>query len=78
MVQKIEKLLPAGWKLITEQSAGQWGKAILVCGCPVACADCPEVKVLAREWILISGPMIDFEGVLEVNMAEVVVRKIQL
>ena len=63
--------------MTTEQAANQWEKAILVCGCPVACADRPEVRDLARHWILISGPMIDLELVPEEKMAAVVVRKIQ-
>lgn len=77
LVQEIEKLLPPGWKLVTERQPDQWEKAILVCGCPVACANRPEVKGLARQWVLISGPMIDLEMVPEEKMAAVVVRKIQ-
>jgi 3-hydroxyacyl-[acyl-carrier-protein] dehydratase len=78
LVREIEKLLPAGWKLVTERQASSWDKAILVCGCPVACAYRPEVKVLARHWILISGPMIDHKTVPEEEMAAEVVKKIQL
>lgn len=77
LVQEIEKLLPPRWKLVTEQQADQWEKAILVCGCPVACANRPEIVALARQWVLISGPMIDLEMVPEEKMASMVVRKIQ-
>jgi 3-hydroxyacyl-[acyl-carrier-protein] dehydratase len=76
LVREIEKMLPAGWKLVTERQADPWEKAILVCGCPVACANRPEVKGLAKEWVLISGPMIDLKMVPEEEMAAVVVRKI--
>ncbi len=77
LVREIEKLLPAGWKLVTERQADPWEMALLVCGCPVACANRPEVKGLAKEWVLISGPMIDLKIVPEEEMAAVVVRKIQ-
>jgi hypothetical protein len=76
LVREIGKLLPAGWKLVTERQAVPWEKAMLVCGCPVACANRPEVKDLAEEWVLISGPMIDLKMVPEKEMAAVVVRKI--
>ena len=78
LVQKIEKLLPQGFKLSTDKPMVPWEKGILICGCPVACANRPEVKTLARQWVLISGPMIDFEKVPEEKMAEVVAGKIQL
>jgi 3-hydroxyacyl-[acyl-carrier-protein] dehydratase len=77
LVLEIEKLLPQGWKLVTEQKAEPWEKAILVCGCPVACANRPEVKGLARQWVLISGAMIDLEMVPEEKMAEMIVRKVK-
>jgi 3-hydroxyacyl-[acyl-carrier-protein] dehydratase len=76
LVQEIERLLPAGWKLVTEGQAGPWERALLVCGCPVACANRPEVKGLAGQWVLISGPMIDLERVPEEEMATMVVGKI--
>jgi hypothetical protein len=78
LVQEIEKLLPNGFKLSLGKPTDPWEKAILVCGCLVACANYPEVKALARHWILISGPMIDLEMVAEDNMAAVIVRKMQL
>jgi 3-hydroxyacyl-[acyl-carrier-protein] dehydratase len=77
LVGEIEKLLPAGWKLVTERQADSWEMALLVCGCPVACANRPEVKGLARQWVLISGPMIDSEVVPEKEMAAVIVGRIQ-
>ncbi len=78
LVQEVEKLLPQGFKLSTGKPMEPWEKAVLVCGCPVACAYQPEVKVLAQEWILISGPMIDLETVPEEKMAPMIVRKITL
>jgi hypothetical protein len=70
-------LLPAGWKLDTERQTDPWGKALLVCGCAVACADRTEVKGLARQWVLISGPMVDREMVPEDQMATFIVQKIK-
>jgi 3-hydroxyacyl-[acyl-carrier-protein] dehydratase len=78
LVHEIERLLPAGWKLITERQAAPWEKALLVCGCPVACVNRVEAKALARQWILISGPMVDLKTVPEEEMAAVVVGKIQI
>jgi hypothetical protein len=77
LVHKIEQLLPPGCKLVTEQTASPWGKAILVCGCPTACADKPTLRCLAKQWIRVSGQTIDFEGVPEDQMAAIIARKIQ-
>lgn len=77
LVREVEKLLPPLWELVTERRADPWERALLVCGCPVACANRPEVKHLARQWVLVSGAMIDLEMVPEKEMAEVIVRKIQ-
>ena len=76
LVQKIEQLLPPGFKLVTGQPAAPYEKAILVCGCPTACADKPDLRRLAKQWIVISGPMVDLETWPEDKMAEVVVKKI--
>ena len=77
LVQEIERLLSPGWKMVADQPTNQWEKAILVCGCPVACADRPAIRNLARQWVLVSGPMIDLEYVPEDKMAAVIVQKIQ-
>lgn len=76
LVQEIEKLLSTGWKLVTERQADPWETALLVCGCPVACANREEVKGLARQWVLISGPMVDLQQVSEEEVAAVVSRKL--
>ena len=77
LVQEIAKLLPPECKLVTEQTVTPWEKAILVCGCPTACADKPALRRLAKQWIRVSGQMIDFEGVPEDQMAAIIARKIQ-
>jgi hypothetical protein len=76
LVQEIRKLLPPVYKMETEQSAEPWEKAVLVCGCPTACADMPALRHLANQWVLVAGPTIDFETVTEQSMAELIVRKI--
>ncbi|MBI4766135.1 MAG: hypothetical protein HY787_16305 [Deltaproteobacteria bacterium] len=78
LVQEVEKLLPAGWKLVTERQADPWERALLVCGCPVACANRAEVKGLAGQWVLISGPMVDREMVPEDQMATIILQKIEI
>ena len=77
LVRKIEQLLPAGCKLVTEQPATPYEKAILVCGCPTACGERGELKGLAKRWIVISGPRVDLEAIPEKKMAEFIVEKIQ-
>jgi 3-hydroxyacyl-[acyl-carrier-protein] dehydratase len=77
LVQEIRKLLSPVCKMETEQSAEPWEKAVLVCGCPTACADKPTLRSLAKQWIRVSGQMIDFEGVPEDQMAAIIARKIQ-
>jgi len=76
LVKKIERLLPTGWELVTARPADPWGMAILVCGCPVACANRPDIKGLARHWVVISGPMIDLQRVSEEVMAPVIVKEL--
>lgn len=78
LVKEIERLLPAGWKLIAERQADPWERALLVCGCPVACANRPEIKDWARCWVVVSGPMVDLQAVPETEMAKVIIRKLQL
>ena len=75
--RKLKDCCRHGWKLVTERQADPWEKALLVCGCPVACANRAEVRGLARQWVLISGPMVDREMVPEDQMATVIVRKIK-
>jgi 3-hydroxyacyl-[acyl-carrier-protein] dehydratase len=77
LVQEVERLLPEGWTLITEGQADPWQRALLVCGCPVACADRAEVRGLAGQWILISGAMVDREMVPEDHLATVIIGKIK-
>lgn len=76
LVEEIRKRLPPGWKLTTEPEAAPWERAILVCGCPTACADDPELETLSRRWIRITGVMVEWETTSENKLAEAVLRKL--
>jgi hypothetical protein len=76
LVQEIEKLLPPEYGLTTKQSANPWDIGIMICGCPTACVDKPDVAGLARKWIIVAGKSIDLDNVPEEKLADVVVRKI--
>jgi hypothetical protein len=76
LVCEIGKALPPGYSLTTEQYANPWDTGVLICGCPTACADKPNVAGLARKWIIVAGKSIDLDNVPEEKLADVVVRKI--
>ena len=76
LVEEIKKSLPPEFRLSTDQPPHPWETAILICGCPIACADRPEVRSLARNWIRVGGATIDLESVPAERMAEVIIKKI--
>jgi len=76
LVEEIRRRLPPEFELSTDRPEHPRGTAILVCGCPIACADRPEVRRLARRWIRIGGTTVNLESVPAEKMAEIVVRKI--
>jgi hypothetical protein len=63
LVDEVTRLLSKDCNLETGEPSGQWDAEILVCGCVVACSDRPEVRELARHWVLVSGSMVDFHPV---------------
>jgi 3-hydroxyacyl-[acyl-carrier-protein] dehydratase len=77
LVREIGKLLPPEYSLTTDRSSNPWDIGIVICGCPTACADMPNVKGLARKWIIVAGKSIDLDNILEEKLAAIVVRKIQ-
>jgi hypothetical protein len=77
LVEEIKKSLPQGFRLSTDRPPHPWETAILVCGCPIACADRPEVRSLARNWICVGGETIDLESVPADRMAEIIAEKIK-
>jgi hypothetical protein len=76
LVQEIGKLLPPEYSLTTDQTFNPWDIGIMICGCQTACANRPEVRGLARKWIIVAGKSIDLDNIPEEKLAEVVVRKI--
>lgn len=77
LVREIEKLLPPGYNLVTDRTSNRWETAILVCGCPIACADRPDVRSIARHWVRVGGATVDWELVPKDRMAGVIMGKIQ-
>jgi hypothetical protein len=78
LVREIEKLLRPGLLLVMEMTTSLCEIGILVCGCPIACADRPDVRGIFEHWIRVGGPTIDLDSVEEDKMASVIVEKIKL
>jgi hypothetical protein len=74
---EIEKLLPPEYSLTTDQTFNPWDIGILICGCSTACVDNPDVRDLARKWIVIAGKSIDLDNIPEEELADIVVQKIK-
>jgi len=74
---EIEKLLPPEYSLTTNLSSNMWNIGILICGCPTACVDKPEVRELARKWIVIAGNSVDLDNMPEEELAAIVVQKLK-
>ena len=71
----IERLLPPEYIFTTKESA-VWDIGIMVCGCPTACVDKPNVRDIARKWIVVAGNSVDLDDAPEEKLAAIVVRKI--
>lgn len=76
LVRKLETLLPPEDGLDILRPSMNCSLAVLVCGCEIACADRPEVRRLARRWIVVGGSTVDHRDAPEDQLAEVVVRRI--
>ena len=76
-VDELKRKLAGDFSLDVGRSAEKWELGILVCGCPVACADRPETRSLALEWIVVSGQIVDLESISENELATVVALKIK-
>ncbi|AFM24315.1 hypothetical protein [Desulfomonile tiedjei] len=77
IVDRLTRLFPEDWLLERGEPADRWDIVILVCGCPVACLDRPETRGLARNYILISGSMVDFRPVPKERLVAVTVQRLQ-
>ena len=71
LVKSIKKLLPPEYTL-THDLEQACAIGIIVCGCRTACADRPEVKSCAPDWITVAGETIDMESVSEKSLAKFV------
>ena len=78
LVQEIEKLLPPEYVFTTDDSSNPWALGILICGCPTACAEKPEFKILAHKWIVVAGNSVDLNNAPEEKLAAVVASKIKI
>jgi hypothetical protein len=76
-VDELKAELSGDSHLIACNTGGQWETGILVCGCPVACADRPEVRQTAREWIVVGGQTVEQRAVPERELAAVVASHIK-
>jgi hypothetical protein len=77
MVCEIRKALPPEYSLTTESSSNPWDIGIMVCGCSSACVEKPEIRNLARQWILVAGKSVDLENAPEEKLADIAARKIK-
>jgi hypothetical protein len=77
LAEAIQMRLPRPFRLTTEEGDEPWETALLLCGCPTACADRPEIRGAARRWILISGKRVDDEDVSQEKMVERVMTKME-
>ena len=77
LVREIVRMMPPESRLVAESPLNPWDAGILVCGCPVACADRPEVRRMARRWIRVGGETVDLESVPEDGMARVIAGKLK-
>jgi hypothetical protein len=76
IVSEIKKMLPREFTLTSDLNAAPWEAGIMMCGCICACIDNPEVRTLARRWIIIAGNNVDMLSVTEKDIARVVAEKI--
>jgi hypothetical protein len=74
---EIEKILPPEFILTTDQTFNPWYVGILICGCPTACMDRPDIRNLARKWIIVAGSSVDLYNAPEEKLAAIVARKMK-
>ncbi|NPU83690.1 MAG: hypothetical protein HPY65_04310 [Syntrophaceae bacterium] len=77
LAAEIGSLLSPGSRLETLRPSHAGRIAVLICGCPAACADRPEVRGMARRWIRVGGATIDCESVPPEGLAARVAEKIR-
>ena len=75
LVCEIGKSLPPEYSLTMDRSSNPWDIGIIICGCPTACADKPDIRNLARKWIVVAGSSIDLDNAPEEKLADIVIQK---
>jgi 3-hydroxyacyl-[acyl-carrier-protein] dehydratase len=76
LVREIIKLLPPEYIFTTEEFSS-WDVGIMVCGCPAACADKPDNKNPAGQWIVVAGCSVDLDSAPEEKLADIIVGRIK-
>jgi hypothetical protein len=76
-VDELKKKFAGDLALAIGCSTEKWELGILVCGCSAACADRPETRSPALEWIVVSGPAVESESISESELATIVAMKIK-
>jgi len=77
LVRNIRSLLTPDTRLLAESHSEPWDTGLLICGCPVACADRPDVRRMAHRWIRVGGETVDLECVPEDRMARFIAQKLK-
>jgi len=77
IVSEIKKMLPREFTLTSDVNDVPWETGIMMCGCVSACIDKPEIRNLARRWIIVAGNNVDMLNVTEKDIARTVVEKIK-
>jgi hypothetical protein len=77
IVSEIQEMLSWGFTLTSDMNTAPWETGIMMCGCISACIDKPEIRNLARRWIIIAGNNVDMLGVPEKEIARTIVEKIR-
>ena len=75
IVGEIQEMLPQEYTLTSDTNTAPWETGIMMCGCVSACIDKPEIRNLARHWIVVAGNNVDMLGVPEKEIARTIVEK---
>ncbi len=73
--KELQQRFPELCGLIRDKTQGLWDVGILLCGCPVACADSVELRRMAHQWILVGGTLVDLYPVDEEVLIDEIAKK---
>ncbi len=77
VVSEIQEMLPPWFTLTSDTDIAPWETGIMMCGCISTCIDKPEIRKLARHWIIVAGNNVDMLGVPEKEIARTILEKIK-